>query len=110
MFTLTWLCLHFKIIKVVQFVKITLLTFVCDNLKNYLKNKQKKTNKNKKHLDLQSQREPFMVLTFGLGSKKLRCYTAWTADTTTANISHTQQTDLALCVRNVTPQHFNNTI
>lgn len=54
--------------------------------------------------------EPFMVLTFGLGSKKLRCYTAWTADTTTANISHTQQTDLALCVRNVTPQHFNNTI
>lgn len=74
--------------------------FVCDNLKNYLK----------KNLDLQSQREPFMVLTFGLGSKKLRCYTAWTADTTTANISHTQQTDLALCVRNVTPQHFNNTI
>lgn len=54
--------------------------------------------------------EPFMVLTFGLGSKKLRCYTARTADTTTANISHTQQTDLALCVRNVTPQHFNNTI
>lgn len=51
-----------------------------------------------------------MVLTFGLGSKKLRCYTAWTADTTTANISHTQQTDLALCARNVTPQHFNNTI
>lgn len=77
--------------------------FVCDNLKNYLKKK-------KNNLDLQSQREPFMVLTFGLGSKKLRCYTAWTADTTTANISHTQQTDLALCVRNVTPQHFNNTI
>lgn len=76
--------------------------FVCDNLKNYLKKKN--------NLDLQSQREPFMVLTFGLGSKKLRCYTAWTADTTTANISHTQQTDLALCVRNVTPQHFNNTI
>lgn len=84
--------------------------FVCDNLKNYLKNKQKKKTKNQKHLDLQSQREPFMVLTFGLGSKKLRCYTAWTADTTTANISHTQQTDLALCVCNVTPQHFNNTI
>lgn len=74
--------------------------FVCDNLKNYLK----------QNLDLQSQREPFMVLTFGLASKKVRCYTAWTADTTTANISHTQQTDLALCVRNVTPQHFNNTI